>query len=86
MDEKTLLEAIRAIVKDEIQSEVKPISDDLSSLKKDMAKHNHYVEPLLKAVKDGIDGVTEHNQRVERLEDRIEGHSHRIWALEQKAI
>ena len=71
---------------DTIQDDVSSLKDDVSSLKKDMAKHNHFTEPLLKAVKGGIDGVLEHNQQLDKIDSKVDDHDHRIWALEQKAI
>ena len=68
---------------DTMQGSIDTMQGSIDILKKDMAHHNHYVEPLLKAVKDAVDGLQERQQQVDRMEGKIDSHDHRIWALEQ---
>lgn len=77
------LQAIQALLEAERENTRKIVREETAALREDMAHHNHYVEPLLKAVKDGVDDVLEHNKRIDRLETTADDHSRRIWALEQ---
>ncbi len=70
---------------DVIEEKIDVIEGDVNALKKDMAHHNHLVEPFFKAVKDGVEGLGERYEQIDRLENTVEQHDHRIFALEQVA-
>ena len=104
MTDIEILEAMRAMMKEQLQQELEPIKNDIAglkagqatmqdkidtmqdgidTLKSDMAHHNHYVEPLIKATSEGMSGIQERNQQLDRLDEKVDGHDHRIWALEE---
>jgi uncharacterized membrane-anchored protein YhcB (DUF1043 family) len=59
------------------------MQDSIDTLKQDMAHHNHYVEPLLKTVSDGIIDLQRNYARFDKLDAEVEDHDNRIFALEQ---
>ncbi len=67
----------------EMKTSVDNLEGRVAALQKDMTHHNHYVEPLLKSVKEGLDGWQERNRQIDRLEQKVDSHDDRIWALEQ---
>lgn len=53
------------------------------AIRKDIARLNHTIEPTLKTILEGIEGLRERNRQLNRLDDKVDNHDHRIWALEQ---
>lgn len=67
----------------EMKTSVDNLEGRVAALQKDITHHNHYVEPLLKSVKEGLEGWQERNRQIDRLEEKVDKHDDRIWALEQ---
>lgn len=95
MDDKTLIEVIKAAVREETA----PIHERLDKLEANMATkaelsdlqqqitrvaifQENTVIKRLDSLADGITGVGQKFARLDRLEDKVEDHSHRIFALE----
>ena len=70
---------------DAIEARLDTMQDDISSLKADMVYHNHTIEPQLKLIMEGIQGMHDHYRRIDIVEARQEDHGQRIFALEQVA-
>ena len=89
MTDIEMLEAMRAML-EPIHADIAGIKagqatmqDGIDALKRDMAHHNHYVEPLIKATSEGMSGIQERNKQLDILDEKVDGHGHRIWALEE---
>ena len=67
----------------EMKTSIDNLEGRVAALQKDMTHHNHYVEPLLQSVKEGLDGWQERNRQIDQLEQKVDSHDDRIWALEQ---
>jgi peptidoglycan hydrolase CwlO-like protein len=76
------LEPIKADIS-EMKGNIDYLQGDVSALKKDMVKHNHFVEPQLKLIHEGIEGLQERYNQVDKIENKVDDHGHRIFALEQ---
>ena len=70
---------------DKVEARLDTMQDDIGSLKADMAYHNHTIEPQLKLIMEGIQGMHDHYRRIDIVEARQEDHGQRIFALEQVA-
>jgi uncharacterized protein YdcH (DUF465 family) len=68
---------------DTMNTRLDTMRDSIDTLKQDMAHHNHYVEPLLKTVSDGIIDLQRNYARFDKLDAEVEDHDNRIFALEQ---
>ena len=68
---------------DSVDARLDTMQDSIDTLKSDMAHHNHYVEPLIKATSEGMSGIQERNKQLDRLDEKVDDHDHRIWALEE---
>lgn len=89
----TSIEGDVSVLKDDVsvlKDDVSVLKDDVTALKSDMAHHNHYIEPLLKTINEGVAGMIEKHQRLDVVEAKQEEHGDRIFALEsafkEKAI
>ena len=95
MDDRTLLEAIRSIVQEEmsgvkedvqtLKAKTDTLQDGMQTLKMDVAKLNHFIVPKVNALHDCIVGMDEKFSRLDRLESDVESLDHRVFALEQNA-
>lgn len=76
-----LLQPIREDIT-EMKGDIADLKGDVSALKADMSHHSHYIEPLLKTINEGVAGMIEKHERLDVVEDKVEEHDNRIFALE----
>lgn len=53
------------------------------TIREDISKVNHTLEPKINAVYEALDGLLRRNEQAERHEKMLEKHDHRLFALEQ---
>ncbi|MCL2488556.1 MAG: hypothetical protein FWE80_07725 [Oscillospiraceae bacterium] len=70
---------------DNLEGRFDSLEQDVLALRKDMAYHNHEVLPLMQAIKDGLEGWQDRGRQVDRLDEKVEEHDIRLFALEQLA-
>ena len=64
-------------------SRLDTIEGNQDALSADVTRLNHTIEPQLKLIQEGIEGLQERYDRLDKVEAKQEDHGHRIWALEQ---
>ena len=83
MEDKALLEAIRAIV----QEENKPIKEELHELNQRLLKveitQENVTNRNIKLLMEDTSQINLKLDRFGRLDAKVEDHGNRIWALEQ---
>lgn len=67
----------------DVDSRFDTMQADLSSLKKDVARINHTLEPKINLILEGIEGLQERNVKMDKMERTLADHDNRIFALEQ---
>lgn len=81
-----ILENVLSELKDlklDVNMRLDAIEGKQDALSADVTRLNHTIEPQLKVIQEGIEGIQEKFDRLDRVEAKQEEHDHRIWALEQ---
>ena len=67
---------------DDVAQRVDDIEHSHKAIRADIATLNHEIIPKVNAMYDGITGINEKFDRLDRLEEKVERHGDRILALE----